>query len=216
MMIIRLPLIYLILLILFFVPAGTLDYWQAWQYMAIIVSSMILMIVYLLRNNPKLLERRMRLKERLTEQKKIILLGYIPFVLAYAMPGFDRRYGWSDVPVAIVIIADMFVISGLAIIFLVFRENAYASRIIEVEKDQSVITSGPYAVVRHPMYAASIFMYLFTPLALGSFWAVIPAMFMIPILIARIRNEEAVLLKDLRGYKKYMEKTRYRLIPGIW
>ena len=112
--------------------------------------------------------------------------------------------------------ADVLVLLGYCLVFLVFRENRYASRIIEVEKGQSVIASGPYAVIRHPMYLGTLLMYVFSPLALGSYWAVLPGLLIIPVLVARILNEEKVLLQDLQGYQEYVQKTRYRLIPGIW
>ena len=113
-------------------------------------------------------------------------------------------------------IADILVLAGYVLVFLAFRENRYASRIVEVEQGQTVITSGPYAMVRHPMYLGSLPLFTLTPLALGSFWAMIPAILIIPFIVARIRSEESVLVRDLNGYKEYMQKTRYRLIPGIW
>ena len=116
------------------------------------------------------------------------------------LPGLDYRFGWSDVPVAVVIAADALVFLGYSVIFLVFKENRYASRIIEVEQEQKVITTGVYAVVRHPMYLGVCVMYIFSPLALGSYWAMIPALLIIPLLMARIRNEESVLAKELKGY----------------
>ena len=115
-----------------------------------------------------------------------------------------------------VVAADVVVLLGYGLFILVMRENRYASRIIEVAQGQSVISSGPYAYVRHPMYVAATLMYVATPLALGSYWALIPAVLIIPILVARILNEEKVLVKELKGYPEYMQKTRYRMIPGIW
>ena len=156
------------------------------------------------------------MREREAEQKLIIKLSYIPFLLAFLLPGFDKRFGWSNVPVGVVVIGDILVLLGYGIVFLVFRENRYASRIIEVEQGQTVIRSGPYAMVRHPMYLGSLLLYSLSPLALGSYWAMIPAILIIPIIVARIRNEESVLARDLNGYQEYMQKTCYRLIPGIW
>jgi protein-S-isoprenylcysteine O-methyltransferase Ste14 len=156
------------------------------------------------------------MREKEVEQKRIIKFSFFPFILFYLLPGFDIRFGWSNVPNVAVYIGDVLVLLGYGIIVFVFRENQYASRVVEVEKGQTVISSGPYAVVRHPMYVGVIILYVLTPLALGSYWAIIPASLIIPIIVARILNEEKVLARDLKGYKKYMENVRYRLIPGIW
>lgn len=201
---------------LFFLPAGTIAYWEAWAYLTILLVPMFLVLIYLLKNEPDLLERRLRMKEKKAEQKLIIKISYIYFLLTFLLPGFDRRFEWSDVPLQVVIIADILVLLGYGLFFLVIRENRYASRIIEVELEQEVISSGPYAIVRHPMYLGITLMYGLSPLALGSYWAMIPALLIIPLLVARIRNEEIVLQSELKGYQEYMQKTRYRLIPGIW
>jgi len=140
----------------------------------------------------------------------------IPFLLAFILPGIDKRLGWSNVPITIIVVAEILVFLGYIFVFLVFKENQFASRVIEVEKGQTVIQSGPYRLVRHPMYMGATLMYVASPLALGSYWAIIPAIFIIPIFIARIINEESVLTKELEGYSDYKLKTRYRLIPGIW
>jgi protein-S-isoprenylcysteine O-methyltransferase Ste14 len=120
------------------------------------------------------------------------------------------------VPTALVIASDLVFVLGYAVVFLVFRENTYTSRVVEVERGQKVISSGPYAIIRHPMYAGATMMYLSSPLALGSYWALIPALFFVPIIVARIRNEEQVLTRDLPGYPAYLQKVKNRLIPGIW
>jgi protein-S-isoprenylcysteine O-methyltransferase Ste14 len=199
-----------------FLPAGTLAYWQAWVYLGILLVPMSFMLLYLLRNDPALLERRMRMREREPEQKLIVKLSYLVFLAVFLLPGFDRRFGWSHVPVAVVVAADLLVLLGYGLFALVLRENSYASRVIEVEQGQQVISSGPYAIVRHPMYLGTGTMYLMTPLALGSYWALFPALLLIPVLVVRIRNEEQVLADGLPGYREYMKKTRYRLVPGIW
>lgn len=199
-----------------FLPALTLRYWQGWLYMAILFIPMLFVMVYMLRNAPDLLDRRLRMRERETQQKKIIALSYIPFFAAYILPGFDVRLGWSNVPAWVSIAAALVVLAGYAIVFLVFRENQYASRVVEVEKEQSVISSGPYGVVRHPMYVGMILLYVFSPLVLGSYWAMIPALFILPVIVARILNEEKVLARDLNGYPEYMRNVRYRLVPGVW
>ena len=206
----------LVLSAMFFLPAGTLAYGEAWVYLAILFITMLFVLIYLFKNDPELLARRMKIREREAEQKLIIKLAYIPFLLAFVLPGFDKRFGWSNVPVGVVILADILVLLGYSIVFLVFRENRYASRVIEVEQGQTVISSGPYALVRHPMYLGSLLLYILSPLALGSYWAMLPAILIIPIIVARIRNEESVLERELTGYRAYMQKTRYRLIPGVW
>ena len=204
------------LLLILFLPAGTFAFWEAWIYLAILLIPMSLVMFYFLKKAPELLARRMKLKEKEVEQKLIIKLSFIPFLLAFILPGIDKRLGWSDVPITIIVVAEILVLIGYILFFLVLKENQFASRVIEVEKGQKVIQSGPYRLVRHPMYLGAILMYVASPLALGSYWAVIPAIFIIPIFIARILNEESVLAKELEGYSEYKLKTRYRLIPGIW
>lgn len=206
----------LVLCAMFFLPAGTLAYWEAWIYIAILFIPMLLVFIYLLNNAPDLLERRMRMREKEAEQKLIIKLSYLYFLFTFLLPGFDRRFGWSEVPVGLVIIADLLVLLGYGTFFLVLRENRYASRIVEVEQEQELISSGPYALVRHPMYLGVSLMYLASPLALGSYWALIPTLLIIPLIVARILNEERTLVKELKGYEEYKRKTKYRLVPGIW
>jgi len=202
--------------LMFFLPAGTIRYWEAWVYCGILFIPMFFVFIYLLKNNPELLERRMRTQERETPQRLFVKLSILIFFLAFIIPGLDYRFNWSSVPLAVVIIADVIVLVGYFLFFLVLRENAYASRIVEVEKGQKVISTGPYAVIRHPMYVAVLLMYFFSPIALGSFWAVI-AFIPLPVLIIfRIFNEEKVLAKELPGYKDYMQKVKYRLIPFVW
>lgn len=214
--VVRFGLLVVILSVMFFLPAGTFAFWQAWVYMAVLTLPMIFVLSYLIRKDPGLLARRMKTREKETEQKQLQKFMFLYFVLAYILPGFDHRHGWSDVPTILIIAADILVLLGYLVFFLVLRENSYASRVIEVDEDQRVIDTGPYAIVRHPMYTGVLLMYLFSPLALGSYWAVIPAVLIIPLIAARIRNEEAVLLRDLTGYEDYTEKVPHRLLPGIW
>ena len=216
LVIVRFLVVLLALSAMFFLPAGTWAYWEAWVYLAILFIPVFFVLIYLLKNEPELLVRRMRLREKEAQQKLIIKLSYIPFLLAYLLPGFNKRFGWSNVPVWVIVAADILVLLGYGLIVLVFRENRYASRIVEVEQGQAVISSGPYAVIRHPMYLGAILLYVLSPLALGSYWAMIPSILIIPVIVARIWNEESVLVRDLKGYQEYMQKTRYRLIPGLW
>jgi len=202
--------------LIFFLPAGTIRYWEAWIYCGITLIPILFVFIYLLKNNPELLERRTRMREKEQPQKLIVKLSMFIFVLAFIIPGLDYRFNWSYVPVAVVIIADVIVLAGYFIFFLVMKENAYASRIVEVEKGQKVISTGPYSIVRHPMYLGVFLMYLLSPIALGSFWAII-AFIPLPVLVIfRIFNEEQVLVKELPGYKDYMQKVKYRLIPFVW
>jgi protein-S-isoprenylcysteine O-methyltransferase Ste14 len=204
------------LCLFFFVPAGSIAYWQAWLYLAVLFIPMAAVLVYLLRHDPALLERRMRVREREQQQRRIIGLSLVWYVLVYLIPSLDFRFSWSAVPVWLVLLSNLLVLLSYGFFFLVMKENSYASRVIEVSAGQSVIDTGPYAVVRHPMYLAVGLLFLVSPLALGSYWAVLPGLMIVAILVARIRNEEAVLLRDLPGYPAYMQKVRYRLLPGVW
>jgi len=207
---------FLALCLVFFLPAGTLNYWQAWVYLAVLFIPMAFALIYLFVKDRALLERRMSLHEREHEQSLIIKLSYLWFLLAFVLPGLDQQWGWSQVPTWLVIVADVLVFAGYCIFVWVLRENSYASRTVQVEQGQKVVSSGPYALVRHPMYTGSVLMYMASPLALGSYWAILPTLLIVPILVARIINEEKVLLRDLPGYADYQRKTPYRLAPGIW
>jgi protein-S-isoprenylcysteine O-methyltransferase Ste14 len=205
-----------VMVLIFIIPSGKWNYWQGWMYLVTLFIPMFFMFAYLLKNDPALLERRMRMREKESVQRKIVSLSYLYFLAAFILPGLDVRFGWSNVPTWVCITANMFVFAGYMVFFWVLITNSFTSRVIEVEANQRVISSGPYALVRHPMYAGVIIMYLASPVALGSYWALLPAFLVVPLLIARIRNEEQVLLRDLPGYQDYTEKVKYRLLPGIW
>ena len=197
-------------------PAGTMNYWQVYAYFGVILVPMLFVLWYFLKNDPRFLERRARVAEKEKEQKLIQWINLPIFISAFIIPGLDRRFGWSDVPVEVIIITDAVILGGYLIIFLVFRQNSYASRIIEINIGQKVITTGLYSLVRHPMYLGVLIMYLPTPLALGSYWGLIPMAFLPVSLVFRILNEEKVLSENLEGYNEYCLTTKYRLIPHIW
>jgi len=205
-----------ILFALILAIAGTASYWQAWMYLVTLLVPMAFILVYLLRKDPALLARRMQFHEKEAQQKLIIKLGTFLYVFIYLVPALDQRFGWSEVPSLTSIIADVFVFIGYWIFVMVMRINSYAARTVEVVEGQELITSGPYAVVRHPMYLGNILMYIATPIALASWWGLVPVVPFIAIMIYRIKNEEAVLLRDLPGYGDYQTRTPYRLLPGVW
>ncbi len=215
-LLIRFSLVPLFIVVFTLLPAGTLNYWQVYLYFTILVVPMIFVLFYFLKRDPKFLERRTKGTEKEKEQKLIQLINLPVFIAAFIIPGLDRRFGWSDVPVVVVIITDIVILLGYLIIFRVFRENSYASRIIEIDREQKVISTGLYGIVRHPMYLGVLIMYLPTPLALGSYWGLLPMALLPVTLVLRILNEEKVLSEKLEGYKHYCRKTKYRLIPYIW
>ena len=214
---IRFGLGFLGLAAIFFIPAGTIRYWEAWVWLAVMILPMLGALLYMWKNDRALIERRMRTRETEKQQSLLIKLSWFWFAIAFLFPGFDRRFGWSHVPTNVVIASDVLVFLGYCMLIMVFRENSYASRVVEVEKGQKVIDTGPYAIVRHPFYLGSIILYAFTPPALGSYWGLLPMLLIIPLLtFMRIPNEEQVLLRDLPGYAEYMQKVKYRILPGVW
>ncbi|HSR48678.1 MAG TPA: isoprenylcysteine carboxylmethyltransferase family protein [Anaerolineales bacterium] len=207
---------FLVMAAIFFIPAGTLAYWEAWLYMAVLLGPMLFVVPYMLKHSPQLLRRRMQMRERQSAQQAIIGVSSIFFLGIFVLPGLDQRFGWSSVPPLVVIAADALVLLGYGLTIRVLVENEYASRTIEVQEGQRVIATGPYAYVRHPMYLAVILMVLASPVALGSWWAALLGVIIVPILVARILNEEQVLARELPGYAEYRQKVRYRLVPGVW
>ncbi len=202
--------------LLLFLPTGTLSYWQAWVYLALLFLPVGAVGLIILLRVPDLLERRMRSRETQPQQRKIVLFSSIAMILLLVVPGLDQRFGWSLVPLVIVVLADAAILTGYALFALTLRENRFASRIVEVDSEQVVIGSGPYAIVRHPMYLAMTVMFVLTPLALGSWWGLVPSIVFPLTLIGRIQNEEQLLRHELAGYEGYCQTTRYRLIPLIW
>lgn len=205
--------------LLLFLPAGTVYYWQAWIYLSIFTGASVLTTLYLMRNDPALLQRRMSggpTAEKQPTQKFIMLCASIGFIALLVVPAFDHRFGWSTVPAGAVTAGDALVAIGFCLIFLVYRENTFTSATIEVAENQKVISTGPYQVVRHPMYASGSLYLLGTPLALGSYWGLIPLAVTMPFLIWRLFDEERFLAANLPGYTEYQKRVRHRLVPFVW
>jgi protein-S-isoprenylcysteine O-methyltransferase Ste14 len=202
--------------LLFFASAGTFRFWQAWVFMAILFIPMFFVLVYLWRNDRALLERRMRAREKEPSQKLSSKISIVFYTLAFLIPGLDYRFAWSSVPVVFVVIADVIVFLGYMLFFLVLRENSYASRVVEIEKEQRVISTGPYAIVRHPMYVAALMIFLLSPMALGSLWALTAMMPVTFLIVIRIKDEERLLTANLLGYEEYTRRVKYRLLPLLW
>jgi protein-S-isoprenylcysteine O-methyltransferase Ste14 len=204
-----------------FIPAGSWNFWQAWAYLALVFFPMLLASCYFYKHDPQLIERRLQMKEKVREQKLIMKLANVIFIAAFLFPGLDHRLGWSraslgQVPLWLTILAQALALGGYLVTLWVMKVNSFASRIIEVAAGQKVISSGPYRIVCHPMYFGGIVMWLFTPLALGSYWALPAFALFIPIIVFRLLNEEKILRQELPGYPEYCLRTRFRLIPFVW
>jgi len=205
--------------LLLFVPAGTLKYREAWVYLAIFIGASLLISLYLLRKDPALLQRRMRggpTAEKETAQKIIMLFASIGFIALLVVPALDYRFHWSSVPVPVEIAGGLLVAIGFYFIFLVYKENSFTSATIEVAENQRVISTGPYALVRHPMYASASLYLIGTPLALGSYRGLLVLVGMMPLLIWRLSDEERFLANHLPDYGEYQKKVQHRLVPYIW
>lgn len=212
----RIPVIIaLAIAVVLFLPAASLRYWEGWIYLLETFAMTLFFATYFLKRDPALLARRSQFKEK-EPQKGILRLISLPGMLSFLIPGLDYRFHWSNTPIWLIALSNAAVVLGFVFIFYVFKENSYASTIVQVEEKQRVITTGPYTVVRHPMYTALLLTLLSTPLALGSYWALLGFLLFIPSIVIRLIGEEKVLLRDLPGYRDYCLKTRYRLIPLIW
>lgn len=202
-----------------FAPVWSFHYWQAWIYLFIFVASAALNTVYLWKKDPKLLERRVNAgpgAEKEKSQRFIQLFASVAFIGAIVLPSLDHRFSWSEVPLTIVIAGDVLVALGFLVIFIVFSENPFTAATIEVAADQKVISTGPYAIVRHPMYSGTLVMLFGTPLALGSWWGLFMLVPMTIIIVWRLLEEEKFLFKNLQGYTEYCQKVRYHLMPFVW
>ena len=205
--------------LMLFVPAGTFNYWQAWLFLAVVVLSTWIRSIYLLRKHPVALQRRMRggpTAETRMAQKVIIAGLYLSLAAMVVVSALDHRFGWSPVPTAICLVGAVLVAVGLEVIALVVIQNSYAAATVQVEAGQTVVSTGMYGLVRHPMYTGNVIMMVGIPLALGSYWGLV---FVVPgliVLASRIRDEEKLLQKELDGYREYTQKVRYRLVPCMW
>jgi protein-S-isoprenylcysteine O-methyltransferase Ste14 len=202
-----------------FLPAWTLDYWQAWIVVAVFFACTIAVTVYLMKNDPKLLERRVSAgvgAEQERSQNIIQAFAAVAFIALFVVSALDHRFGWSTVPPYLVALGDILIVLGFYLVFLVFKENSFASGTIEIGAEQCVISTGPYALVRHPMYVGALPMLVGVPLALGSLWGLVAILPMTLVLVARLLDEEKFLAKNLAGYCEYQSKVRCRLLPLIW
>jgi protein-S-isoprenylcysteine O-methyltransferase Ste14 len=202
-----------------FLPAWTLDYWQAWILVAIFFACTLAVTLYLMKNDPKLLERRVKAgvgAEQERSQNIIQAFAAVIFIAIFVVSALDHRFAWSTVPPSLIALGDFLIVLGFYLVFLVFKENSFASGTIEVGAEQKVIATGPYALVRHPMYVGALVMLVGVPLALGSLWGLIALLPMVLVLVARLLDEEKFLARNLAGYCEYQSKVRHRLLPLIW
>ena len=205
-----------VMVLLLFLPAGSWGYWQAWLFLGLLFVPMTCVATWLLVREPELLAKRLSSKEQEKAQRQVVALSALMFVAGFLLAGFDQRFGWSEMPAWVVAVAAVVMLCGYGLYAEVMRENAFLSRTVEVQENQKVISTGLYGIVRHPMYAATLVLYLAMPIVLGSWVALIPFLAYPPIIARRIRNEEQVLDEGLAGYREYEQQVRYRLIPFIW
>jgi protein-S-isoprenylcysteine O-methyltransferase Ste14 len=205
--------------VLIFLPAGTFNYWQAWLFLAVFSASVVAITAYLARKDQALLKRRMAAgpsAEKEKSQQVIQILAQLSYISVIVVPAFDHRFGWSMAPASIVLAGDGLVALGLLIVFLAFKENTFAGGAIKVDDGQKVISTGPYALVRHPMYTGALIMLLGMPLALGSWWGVLTIAPMKIAILWRLLDEERFLVAHLPGYSEYRARVQYRLLPLVW
>jgi len=199
-----------------FLPAGTFDFWQAWLFIGILFVPMFFAGIVLMIRQPELLRKRLDAKEQQQEQKWVVALSGLMFISVFVVAGLNRRFGWYMLPDWAVYIATAIFLVAYAIYAEVMRENVWLSRTVEVQENQQVVSTGLYGIVRHPMYAATLLLFLSMPLVLASPWSFVIMLLYIPIIALRIRNEEQVLERELKGYTEYKQRVRYKVIPFIW
>ena len=202
--------------VLLFLPAGGFDYPNGWLFIGLLFAPMLLLGVILLIRSPDLLKRRLDAKEKEATQKGVVALSGLLFVGGFVIAGLDFRFGWTSMPTWVVIVASVVLLISYALYAEVMRENAYLSRTVEVQESQTVVDTGLYGIVRHPMYAATVWLFLSIPVVLGSLWSLLCFAPYVAVIVVRIHNEEKVLTEGLAGYEEYKKRVRYRLIPWIW
>lgn len=202
--------------LLLFLPAGTLSYANGWLFIGLLFLPMLMLGVFLLIRSPELLEKRLGAKEKNNTQKGVVAASGLLFVAGFAVAGLDFRFGWSEMPLWVVIVASVVLLISYALYAEVMRENAYLSRTIEVQAGQKVVDTGLYGIVRHPMYAVTVWLFLSIPVVLGSWWACLCFLPYVAVIVIRIRNEEKLLSEELDGYEEYKKRVKYRLLPFIW
>ena len=202
--------------LLLFLPAGTFDFWQAWLFIGILFVPMFIAGIVLIVRQPELLRKRLDAKEKQGEQKWVVALSGLMFIAVFVGAGLNRRFGWYMLPDGAVYVATIIFLAAYALYAEVMRENVWLSRTIEVQENQQVVSTGLYGIVRHPMYAATLLLFLSMPLVLASPWSFVIMLIYIPIIALRIRNEEQVLERELKGYTEYKQRVRYKVIPFIW
>ena len=202
--------------LLLFLPAGTLDFWQAWLFIGVLFVPMFFAGIVLMIRQPELLRKRLDAKEQQQEQKWVVALSGLMFIAVFVVAGLNRRFGWYILPDWAVYIATAIFLVAYAMYAEVMRENVWLSRTVEVQENQQVVSTGLYGIVRHPMYAATLLLFLSMPLVLASLWSFVIMLIYIPIIALRIRNEEQVLERELKGYTEYKQRVRYKVIPFIW
>lgn len=205
-----------LVMLLLFVPAGTMRYPRGWLLIGILFLPMFLVGLVMMKRDPERLEKRLNVKEKESEQRSVILFSGIMFLAAFVFAGLSFRFRWRMLPLPASIAVAVLFLAAYALYGEVLRENAYLSRTVEIQEDQRVIDAGLYGIVRHPMYMATVLLFLSMPLVLGSVISFLIMLFYLPIIVKRIRNEERVLEEGLAGYREYKDRVRYRLIPFIW
>lgn len=206
----------LLVFLVLFIPAGTLKFWNAWLFMAIIFIPILITGIFLIFKNPELLRKRLNSKEKESEQKSVVLLSGLMFIGGFIVAGLDFRFNWLKVPYTLSIVAVVIFIFSYLLYIEVMRENTYLSRTIEIQETQRVIDTGLYGFVRHPMYLSTLLLFLSIPLILGSLFSFLIFLIYPAIIVKRIINEEEVLERGLKGYNSYKRRVKYRLIPFIW
>ena len=202
--------------LLIFLPAGTLAYTYGWLFVALLFIPMLIAGFVMLAKSPEFLKKRLDAKEKQTTQKGVLAFSGLMFIAGFVVAGLDFRFGWSNMPSWVVTTASALFLVAYALYAEVMRENAYLSRTIKVEEGQSVVDTGLYGIVRHPMYAVTILLFLMIPLVLGSWYALIAFAFYPAIIIVRLKDEEELLTRELSGYAEYKQRVKYRIIPFIW